>query len=182
MPQAREPQPPVEWVILVDGNDSPIGTREKLEAHRRGELHRAFSVFLFNAKGEMLIQRRAETKYHTPTLWTNACDGHPRPGETTVDGAQRRLREEMGIQCDLAEAFSFTYRAKLDYDLVENEVDHVLIGRFDGEPVPNAREFSAWRWIDRETLNAQIRVDPDGYAPWFTIPLDRTWDHAGGPR
>jgi isopentenyl-diphosphate delta-isomerase len=173
-----KPQPVAECVILVDPNDIQVGTRGKLQAHRHGELHRAFSVFLFSANGEMLIQKRAPAKYHTPGLWTNTCDGHPRPDETVVAGAQRRLEEEMGIRCPLAEAFTFVYRAELGAGLVENEYDHVLIGRFDGEPGPNAQEYSAWRWIDRETLTEQVRAHPDSYAPWFTIALNRVWAYA----
>jgi isopentenyl-diphosphate delta-isomerase len=170
-----------EYVILVQPDDVEIGTREKLEAHRRGELHRAFTVFLFNAAGETLIQRRSETKYHTPGLWTNACDGHPRPGETTVVAAERRLREELGISCPLREAFSFTYEAHLDHDLIEHEFDHVLLGQFEGEPVPNPEEYSDWLWIDRETLEKRIQAQPEGYAPWFTIAIERAWEQCGQP-
>lgn len=165
-----------EHVILVDADDRETGAREKVEAHRRGELHRAFSVFLFNASGETLIQKRAANKYHTPGVWTNACDGHPRPGETIAAAAGRRLQEELGISCPLREVFAFTYHAELDRDLVEHEYDHVLVGRFEGTPVPNPDEYDGWQWIDRETLAEQIRAHPEAYAPWFTIPLERAWD------
>jgi isopentenyl-diphosphate delta-isomerase len=170
----------MEQVILVDQGDNEIGVCEKLAAHRRGELHRAFSVFVFNTAGQLLIQKRAETKYHTPGIWTNTCDGHPRPGETTKAGAERRLEEEMGIRCSLEEAFAFTYHAELDHDLIENEYDHVLIGQFDGRPLPNPQEYSTWQWIDRQTLDAQVQQHPDRYAPWLKIPLDRVWSHVRG--
>ena len=165
-----------EYVILVDADDRETGTREKLEAHRRGELHRAFSIFLFNASGETLIQKRAASKYHTPGVWTNACDGHPRPGETIVAAAERRLLEELGISCPLREVFSFTYHAELDRDLIEHEYDHVLVGRFEGGPLPNPAEYDDWQWNDRGTLDKHIHAHPAAYAPWFTIPLERAWD------
>jgi len=167
----------IEYVILVDTDDREIGTCEKLEAHRRGELHRAFSIFLFNASGETLIQKRAGTKYHTPGLWTNACDGHPRPGETILAAAERRLQEELGISCPLRKVFAFTYHAKLDRDLIEHEYDHVLVGHFEGIPVPNHAEYDDWQWIERETLAARIQAHPEAYAPWFTIPLERAWNY-----
>jgi isopentenyl-diphosphate delta-isomerase len=168
-----------EQVILVDSADQAIDVRDKLEAHRRGELHRAFSVFLINRSGEMLIQRRANTKYHTPGLWTNACDGHPRPGETVRTAAERRLQEELGIACPLRQLFAFTYRAALDQDLIEYEYDHVLVGEFDGQPVPNPKEYSDWEWIDRQTLSERMNAHPDQYAPWFKIAWERLSEHDG---
>jgi isopentenyl-diphosphate delta-isomerase len=162
----------MEQVILVDHQDVEIGTCEKLAAHRSGELHRAFSVFVWNAWGQLLIQQRAATKYHTAGLWTNACDGHPRPGEETCSAARRRLVEEMGIDCALHEVTVFTYRADLGEGLIEREVDHVFECRFDGDPVPDPDEVAAWKWIDLEALRADIEDHPDCYAPWFTIALE----------
>jgi isopentenyl-diphosphate delta-isomerase len=159
----------MEQVILVDKDDNRIGVREKLDAHRNGELHRAFSVFVFNAQGALLIQQRAESKYHTSGMWTNTCDGHPRPGEETLSAARRRLLEEMGFDCELAEAFAITYQADLGDDLVEHEYDHVLVGWFDGEPAPDPDEASDWKWIDMETLAQDMQAQPDSYAPWFRI-------------
>jgi isopentenyl-diphosphate delta-isomerase len=160
-------------VILVDGDDNALGRQEKLAAHRSGELHRAFSVYVLNAQDELLIQKRADGKYHTPGLWTNTCDGHPRPGEDTVDAARARLVEEMGFDCALKDAFQFRYRAELDRGLIEHEFDHVCIGRFDGEPEPDPEEASAYRWIDLETLAGDIRAHPERYAPWFSLSFHR---------
>ena len=124
----------MEKVILVNEDDQSTGWMEKMEAHRKGVLHRAFSVFIFNDNGEMLIHRRALDKYHSGGLWTNACCSHPREGETTEESAHRRLMEEMGFDCDIQEQFSFIYRAELDNDLIEHELDHVFFGRFNGKP------------------------------------------------
>ena len=170
----------VEKVILVDQDDTAIGVREKLDAHRSGELHRAFSVFVFNAQGELLIQQRAADKYHTKNLWTNTCDGHPRPGETTEGAARRRLSEEMGFDCELVDAFSFTYHAELGDGLVEHEYDHALIGTFDGEPTPDPKEASDWKWIDAKELAIEMREQPDQYALWFRIAQERVWSHVKG--
>ena len=147
----------MEQVILVDQDDREIGVREKLDAHKRGELHRAFSVFVFDGQGALLIQQRAKGKYHTSGLWTNTCDGHPRPGETIAEAARRRLLEEMGFECELDEALAFTYHAELGDGLVEHEYDHVLVGRFDGEPEPDPREAAGWQWVDLETLDEDMR-------------------------
>ena len=162
-----------EYVILVDRDDNEVGRQEKLAAHRSGELHRAFSVYVLNAQGALLIQRRAECKYHTPGLWTNTCDGHPHPGEDTVEAARVRLAEEIGFDCVLLDAFQFCYRAELDRDLIEHELDHVCVGQFDGEPNPDPREASAYRWVDLEALARDMRAHPERYAPWFTLSFDR---------
>jgi isopentenyl-diphosphate delta-isomerase len=163
----------MDQVILVDQNDRARGTNDKMDAHRCGELHRAFSVFVFDSRGRLLVQQRAETKYHTGGMWTNTCDGHPRPGETVKEAAHRRLGEEMGFDCALGHAFAFTYRAELGNGLVENEYDHVLIGTYDGDPTPAEEEIAAYKWIDVERLVEDVRRDPDRYAPWFTLALDR---------
>ena len=169
----------MEQVILVDQDDQEIGVCEKLDAHRRGRLHRAFSVFILNEQEALLVQQRAETKYHTGGLWTNTCDGHPRPGETVREAARRRLLEEMGFECELKDAFVFTYYARLGDDLVEHEYDHVLIGRFDGEPTPDPREAADYRWIDLETLVQDMREQPDRYAPWFKIAQEKLLPYLG---
>src|SRR5690606_8808547 len=136
----------MEHVILVDENDRAIGTMEKMEAHRKGVLHRAFSVLLFNSKGELLIQKRSAGKYHSAGLWTNTCCSHPRPDETLTEAATRRLQEEMGIQVDVEPLYNLIYKVNLDGGLSEHELDHVLIGHFDGEPDLNHNEASAWRY------------------------------------
>jgi isopentenyl-diphosphate delta-isomerase len=162
----------LEQVILVDPQDNEVGVRNKLQAHQRGELHRAFSVFVLNANGQLLLQRRAEGKYHTAGLWSNTCDGHPRPGETVLHAAQRRLAEEMGITCPLVARAAFPYRAELGGGLVEHEIDHLFIGRCDGEPRPDPAEVSEWTWVGREALAEAIAAHPERYAPWFRIALD----------
>ncbi|MFG0286286.1 MAG: isopentenyl-diphosphate Delta-isomerase [Phycisphaerales bacterium JB039] len=164
---------PVERVVLVDELDREIGQAEKLEAHRDGgRLHRAFSVFLFDGHGRTLLQRRAEGKYHFGGLWTNTCCGHPRPGETPLAGATRRLREEMGIEAPLSPIGRFLYRAADERSgLVEHELDHVFTGRFDGDPAPDPSEASGWRWVTLAELDAELRARPDRFTPWFALAL-----------
>src|SRR5690606_12816732 len=135
-----------ERVILVNTADVPIGTAGKLEAHERGALHRAFSVFVVNSRGEILLQRRAAEKYHGGGLWSNSCCGHPRPGEATGEAARRRLGEEMGVDSTLERVFSFTYRAEMASGLTEHEIDHVYIGSLEEDPRPDPAEVEAWRW------------------------------------
>ncbi len=163
----------METVILVDRKDNSTGTEEKMKAHEEGVLHRAFSVLVFNKDGELLIQRRALTKYHSPGMWSNTCCSHPRPGEKTIDAAHRRLKEEMGFDCELKEAFSFVYRAGFGNGLTEHEYDHVFIGRYDGEIRPSPEEVSEYRWISIEQLKEEIRKNPEGYTPWLKIILDK---------
>jgi isopentenyl-diphosphate delta-isomerase len=158
-----------EQVILVDESDRPIGLAEKMQAHRDGLLHRAFSIFVTNAKGELLLQKRSRSKYHSGGLWTNTCCSHPRPGETTVVAAQRRLQEEMGFSCDLREIFSFTYQAKLDNELSEHEFDRVFVGEFNGKPILNPEEAEDWCWISINDLRDDIRSHPDRYTFWLKI-------------
>ena len=160
-------------VVLVDANDREVGTEAKLEAHRSGRLHRAFSVFLFDARGRLLLQQRALGKYHSGGLWANACCGHPRPGEGVLEAARRRVREELGIDCAPQPAFGFVYRAPLGNGLVEHEYDHVPVGRFDGRPLPDANEVAAWRWAEPEELRADLRDNPSRYAAWFSLALER---------
>lgn len=156
-----------EHVILVDRQNTPMGTREKWEAHVEGVLHRAFSVFVFDSAGRMLLQRRATGKYHSGGLWSNTCCSHPRPGEATVDAALRRLDEELGFTCPVEPAFDFVYRADVGGGLIEHEYDHVFIGRFDGEPSPDPEEVEDWRWADPDDVVREMAEHPDRFTPWF---------------
>jgi isopentenyl-diphosphate delta-isomerase len=161
-----------EKVVLVDENDNEVGTERKTRAHQQGRLHRAFSIFVFNSKGELLIQKRAKTKYHSGGLWANTCCSHPRPGEPIEKAAHRRLKEEMGFECELKKAFSFTYRAEFENGLIEHEYDHVFIGKFDGEPQPDPEEVEDWKWVDTEELKKDIKENPDSYTYWFKTSID----------
>jgi isopentenyl-diphosphate delta-isomerase len=166
-----------EHVVLVDLMDRELGTMEKLQAHKEGRLHRAFSIFIFNSAGEMLIHRRAKNKYHTGMLWSNACCSHPLPGEEITSALRRKLAQEMGFACDLSHAFSFTYRAELDNGLTEHELDHVYTGYFDGTPSPNPEEVCDWRFIPMKELKADVHNRPSAYTPWFRMLLDRVAVH-----
>lgn len=161
----------VEQVILVNENDQEQGLMEKMVAHRKAMLHRAFSVFIFNDHGEMLIHRRALEKYHSGGLWTNACCSHPRQGETTEEAAHRRMLEEMGFDCDIEELFSFIYKADLDNELTEHELDHVFVGRFNGSPTPNPEEVCDWKYITLEALDRDMENHPESYTVWFKIAM-----------
>lgn len=160
-----------ELLVLVDEHDRAIGTMDKLEAHRSGRLHRAFSVFVFDSKGQLLMQRRAEGKYHSGGQWSNTCCGHPRPGEHVTDAAWRRLGEEMGISCTLRPQFDFTYKADVGNGLTEHEFDHVFFGFTDIEPQPDPNEASEWRWVEPAALLNEIaqhrRSSPRGCGPAF---------------
>ena len=158
-----------EFVVLVDQDDQKLGLMEKQQAHVAGLLHRAFSVFVFNSNGELMIQQRAASKYHSPTLWTNTCCSHPRDNETYEQAAHRRLQEEMGFDCDLEFKFSFIYKAHLDNNLTEHELDHVFIGTFDEEPQLNPDEVMAYRWVDLMDLKKDIEKNPQNYTAWFKI-------------
>ncbi len=162
-----------ERIILVDENDKEIGIDEKIKVHREGKLHRAFSIFVFNSKGELLLQKRAKTKYHSGGLWTNTCCSHPRAGESLGKNVHRRLKEEMGFDCELTEIFSFTYHATFDNHLIEHEYDHVFIGKFDGEPSPSPEEVDNWKWMDMEELKADVQKNPDNYTYWFKTAIDK---------
>jgi isopentenyl-diphosphate Delta-isomerase len=159
----------MEEVILVDLSDKQIGTMEKMRAHKEARLHRAFSVFLFNDKNEMLIHKRAPSKYHSPNLWTNACCSHPRPGEKSADAALRRMQEELGMNCDIKEVFSFTYKRPLDQDLTEYEFDHVFIGHYNGGFKLNAEEVAEIKFILIEDLRLSLNATPELYTEWFRI-------------
>lgn len=156
-------------VILVDTDDREVGTALKLPAHEAGTLHRAFSIFVFDSKGRVMLQRRAVGKYHSGGLWTNTCCSHPHPGETTDAAAHRRLWEEMGFDCPLKHAFHFIYRAELDHALTEHEFDHVYFGCFDGEPVLNRDEACDWRWLSPDALDSEIAANPSAFTVWFKI-------------
>jgi len=160
-----------DTVILVDENDRAIGNEEKLRAHMEGKLHRAFSVFVFDSAGRLLLQRRAKGKYHSAGLWSNTACGHPRPGEATKSAASRRLKEEMNFICELRQAFMFLYKAELDNQLVEHECDHVFIGRYEGDPSPNPLEVDGWRWIDTEELRNELQRSPEEYTYWLKVVM-----------
>ena len=160
----------MEKIILVDEKDNEIGTGEKLKVHQDGKLHRAFSIFVFNSKGELLLQKRAKLKYHSGGLWSNTCCSHPRPDQNLKEEVERRLMEEMGIDCKLKEVLSFVYKANLG-NLTEYEFDHVFVGNFDGNPRLNKEEAEDWKWIKINELREDIGKNPEKYVPWLKICL-----------
>jgi len=162
----------MEKVITVDKNDKPLGLMEKMEAHEKGVLHRAFSVFIFNEKGELMLQQRALSKYHSPGLWTNTCCSHPRKGEKTIDAAHRRLMEEMGFDCEIKEVFSFIYKADVGKGLTEHEFDHVFIGKFDNSPEINPAEVNDWKFVSMDEIKKNMQQSPGQYTVWFRIAFD----------
>ena len=159
----------MENVVLVDRNDLEIGVMEKMEAHEKGVLHRAFSIFLFNSKGELLLQQRAIHKYHSGGLWTNTCCSHPRPGESLEIATQRRLMEEMGVECKVQPIFNFIYKKDFSNGLTEHELDHVFLGEFEGEPIVNAEEVENWKYAHPDEIKADIASNPEKYTAWFKI-------------
>ena len=172
-----------EEVILVDERDREVGSSGKLRAHRDGALHRAFSVFVFDDRGRLLLQKRARGKYHSAGLWSNTACGHPRPGEATEAAARRRLREEMNFDCELREEFAFLYRAELEGGLVEHEYDHVFAGTFAGPlPAPDPAEVEDWEWVAVEDLRRAVGEDPARYSRWLRIVLeDGGWQRLHAP-
>jgi isopentenyl-diphosphate delta-isomerase len=162
-----------EKVILVDENDHAIGEMGKMAAHVSGELHRAVSVLVFNNMHELMLQQRSHSKYHSPGLWTNTCCSHPRPGEATPMAAHRRLKEEMGFECQLNKVFDFRYKAHFDNGLTEHELDHVYIGYYDRDPQPNPDEAADFRWIHTKDLLEAIQSDPEAYTVWFRIIMKK---------
>jgi isopentenyl-diphosphate Delta-isomerase len=166
-----------EQVILVDENDRAIGLMPKLEAHEKAVLHRAFSVFILNAKGELLLQQRAAHKYHSPLLWTNTCCSHQRQGEQSIEAGMRRLREEMGFEVPLKELFSFIYKAPFDNGLTEHEFDHVLMGYSDELPVINPEEVADYQYRSLEYIQQDIADRPERYTVWFKIIFERFYTH-----
>ena len=167
-----------EYVILVDENDNELGLMEKMEAHEKGVLHRAFSVFVFNGKGEVMLQQRAFEKYHSGGLWTNTCCSHPRKGETVLEAAHRRMEEEMGFDCELEEQFHFIYNRKLDKGLTEHELDHVVFGKFDGIPNLNPEEVADYKWVNMQELKTDISENPNQYTEWFKICFDEVFERS----
>lgn len=169
----------MEEVILVNEKDEPVGTLEKMEAHRKGSLHRAFSIFIFSTDGKLWIHQRAHSKYHSGGKWTNTCCGHPRPGEHILAAAKRRLKEECSLDCVLVEKFHFTYKAAVGQGLTEHEYDHVFFGITEVPPVLNEAEAEAWKLIDKPSLSKLITDQPDQFSSWFLIASDhvfRRWN------
>lgn len=166
-----------EKVILVNEKDEQIGLMEKIEAHEKALLHRAFSVFVFNDKNELMIQRRALSKYHSPGLWTNTCCSHQREGESNIEAGKRRLQEEMGFSTDLKDTISFIYKAPFDNGLTEHEFDHILVGYFEGEPNLNPDEVAEWKWMSLEAIEEDMQANPSIYTEWFKIIFDKYYSH-----
>ena len=166
-----------EQVILVDEQDNPVGLMPKLEAHQKAVLHRAFSVFILNSKGELMLQQRAKHKSHSPGLWTNTCCSHQRQGETNIQAGMRRLQEEMGFTTDLKEIISFIYKAPFDNGLTEHEFDHVLIGYYEDSPIINHDEVADWKWMPLEDVKNDIDTYPELYTVWFVIIFTKFYDY-----
>jgi isopentenyl-diphosphate delta-isomerase len=166
-----------EKVILVDVNDEPIGLMNKMEAHEKALLHRAFSVFVLNSNNEIMLQQRASHKYHSPLLWTNTCCSHQRAGETNLQAGARRLEEEMGFVVPLKELFSFIYKAPFDNGLTEHELDHVMIGYSNEEPVINPDEVESWKWMKIEDIKNDMENHPEIYTVWFKIIFDKFYHY-----
>ncbi len=164
-------------VVLVNEFDEPIGVMEKMEAHQKGVLHRAFSVFILNNKNEVLLHQRAKNKYHGAGLWTNACCSHPAFGEDTQESAQRRLMEEMGMDCELEKLFHFTYKSEVENGLTEHEFDHVFIGYSESIPYPDSAEVENWKWVNIPNLLKDVEHSPEQYTSWFKIALPLVLDN-----
>lgn len=163
----------MEHVILVDKNDREIGTMEKMEAHKKGVLHRAFSVLVFDQGGKLLIQKRAQGKYHSSGLWTNTCCSHPLPGESLEMATRRRLKEEMGIDLQPVFSHAFIYQAALDKELIEHEFDHVFVGKFNGTPDINQKEVEDWKYVDPHWLKLDMELHPESYTEWFKLIVNQ---------
>jgi isopentenyl-diphosphate delta-isomerase len=165
-----------ELVILVNEKNEQLGLMPKMEAHEKALLHRAFSVFVFNENNELLLQQRAATKYHSPLLWTNTCCSHQRDRETNIEAGKRRLKEEMGFSCDLEEVTSFIYKAPFDNGLTEHELDHILIGYYNNDPMINPEEVESFNWMTLEAVKSEIAVYPERYTEWFKIIFEKYYD------
>ena len=165
-----------EQVILVDQNDKQIGLMEKIEAHEKALLHRAFSVFVFNDNGELMLQQRAASKYHSPLLWTNTCCSHQREGESNLEAGKRRLQEEMGFVTDIKEVISFIYKAPFDNGLTEHELDHVMVGKYNDAPNINKEEVEAYKWMLLDDVKKDIEENPTNYTEWFKIIFDKSYE------
>jgi len=166
-----------EKVILVNSNNEPIGLMPKMEAHEKALLHRAFSVFVINSNNELMLQQRALQKYHSPGLWTNTCCSHQRDGEENIEAGLRRLQEEMGFETPLEYLFNFIYKAPFDNGLTEHELDHVMLGRYEGDPSINLEEVASWKWMDIDLIHADLINNPADYTVWFAIIFDRFYNH-----
>ncbi len=166
-----------EKVILVDTNDNPIGLMNKLEAHEKAVLHRAFSVFILNDRNELMLQQRAHHKYHSPLLWTNTCCSHQRENETNIQAGTRRLREEMGFETELEEMFHFIYKAPFDNGLTEHELDHVMIGYYNQFPEINKDEVENWKWMKIDDIKNDMIANPNLYTVWFKIIFEKFYHH-----
>lgn len=166
-----------EYIIEVDEDDSEIRPIEKMEAHHKGIMHRAFSILVFNSNNELLLQKRNIEKYHSPGLWTNTCCSHPRFGEGLDEAVQRRLREEMGFNCNLKEIFSFKYKVKFEDGLTENEYDHVFIGTYDGNVFPNKDEVDGIKWVKINAVKADMEKNPNKYTYWFRCLFNEMEKH-----
>ncbi|NRA92742.1 MAG: isopentenyl-diphosphate Delta-isomerase [Psychroserpens sp.] len=166
-----------EHVILVNEQDQQIGTMPKMEAHEKAVLHRAFSVFVFNDKQELMLQQRAKHKYHSPLLWTNTCCSHQRVGETNIEAGKRRLKEEMGFETELKETTSFIYKAPFDNGLTEHELDHIMIGEYNDAPIINPDEVESWKWMPLEAVKSDIEENPEDYTAWFKIIFEKFYEH-----
>lgn len=162
-----------EQVILVNEKDEPIGLMGKMEAHEKALLHRAFSVFIFNDRGELMLQRRALDKYHSPGLWANTCCSHPRDGETVEEAGTRRLMEEMGFVVPIEAKTSFIYKAPFDNGLTEHELDHILVGHYNEEPEINEEEVAEWKWMKMEDVQKAIAENPEDFTVWFRIIFEK---------
>lgn len=162
-----------EKVILVDNKNNQIGLMPKMEAHIKGVLHRAFSIIIFNSKSEILLQKRASTKYHTPNLWSNTCCSHQRDGECNITAGRRRLIEEMGFVTELYEFDSFIYKVNFSSGLIEHEYDHIMLGLYDKDPLLNPKEVDDFRWISIDDLSSDIKNNPDIYTAWFKIIIEK---------
>ncbi|MAS68506.1 MAG: isopentenyl-diphosphate Delta-isomerase [Flavobacteriaceae bacterium] len=165
-----------EQVVLVNTNDQPLGLMPKMEAHEKGVLHRAFSVFIINDEGELMLQQRALHKYHSPGLWTNTCCSHQRNGESNIVAGKRRLQEEMGFVAELHELTSFIYKAPLNNGLTEHELDHIMIGHFNGTPEINPEEVANWKWMYVDDVRDNIQKHPENYTVWFIIIFDQFFE------
>lgn len=163
----------MEHVILVDNKDNPIGLAPKLDAHEQGLLHRAFSVFVFNSQGKLLLQQRALDKYHSAGLWSNTCCSHPKIGETNLNAATRRLMEEMGMECKLTKGFEFIYKTSFDNGLTEHEYDHVFIGQSDSKPIINKDEVNSWKYYSIEEIDIELIKNPEKFTTWFKICFNK---------
>jgi len=166
-------------LILVDEQDQQIGVEEKLLAHQRGLLHRALTVFIFNAKGELMLQKRASGKYHSGGLWTNTCCSHPSPGEETLTASHRRLKEEMGFDCELTEIFPYTYKVKFENGLTEHEYGHIFVGHYDEAPILNKDEAEDWRYVGLQELRTDVAKYPEKYTFWFRLIFEKVFAFQG---